>query len=365
MYCEYPCSQSSGCPDLATVCQSGDCTFNFCGTGTTNGAYDGKCNAAATNDGTCLPQEVDAGVYFGACVQGGTATTACSSTSTTRSAGASALCAPGGLCNGTSCISLCDPTAATNSCPTGESCSAAASDPALGICTGPADGGTGDGGTVTSDGGGGSCAADAGSEYASCSSNANCSCPLNCVTLPSGGASYCLTPCSSYTACQTFESCDSQLTPKSCLEDTCPNAGANKDGGTAYGPCVAGNDAPGSATGQCFPYPNGATGAYGVCFNAGSSTSACTSSPNPTWTSPPVASLCVPQDLCLSNGTTSSCIQGCDPTGTIGAPSCATGTTCNSLACDPSTDPNCNMANNPPCNAATDPNCDPYVGDCQ
>ncbi len=140
--CEYPCTQTSDCPDLHTVCTGVSCTIDLCGVaigGPPNGTLDGPCNSEGTDDGTCVPTApADGGQTFGICIEGGTSQTNCS-TSATRS-DLSQACAEGYICGqglGSSnvCYVVCNPTVSSSVCKSNQTCTAFdASDPELGVC---------------------------------------------------------------------------------------------------------------------------------------------------------------------------------------------------------------------------------------
>ncbi len=136
--CEYECVTVSDCPDVATLCLSGFCAVNQCGGGTGNGQFNSTCNAQGTNDGTCEPLTLDAGLSsIGYCIQAGTDTGPCDPNPTRLTPG-SQVCLPGSLCFGGiatfggTCNQLCNPPSGT--CPRGQACSPIVNEPALGIC---------------------------------------------------------------------------------------------------------------------------------------------------------------------------------------------------------------------------------------
>jgi hypothetical protein len=116
--CETPCQATSDCPTAYTSCQSNLCQYDYCAAspnGSAPGQYDGPCNAAGTNDGTCLPYEYQPNstdiVPIGLCSQAGDAGTGAACTE----ARGAPLCAVGGICleepNGNSaCFVTCNPT---------------------------------------------------------------------------------------------------------------------------------------------------------------------------------------------------------------------------------------------------------------
>ncbi len=185
---------------------------------------------------------------------------------------------------------------------------------------------------------------------------------MNCVK-DSSGNSLCLTPCSSYTGCLLSEVCNNQLSPPSCYPNFC-NA--------PWGSCAAADDS-GTQHGTCQVYSDNQGNPVGLCVAGGSSATGGACSTSPTW-STSAAQACAPGNVCgtTSGGGAGSCYQGCDPTGSLGAPACSGSTSCVSQACDPTSDPNCcdpstDILCDPtyPCDPTTDPNCDPYFGVCE
>ena len=136
--CEYPCQITANCPNLATLCSGSVCSINQCGNATGNGVFDGLCNAVGTNDGTCMPLTLDAGLSsIGYCYQGGSSLGNCNP-SATRS-DLQRVCTPGFGCFGGSltfggtCNQLCAVNAG-GTCPPGQVCSGIVNEPDLGIC---------------------------------------------------------------------------------------------------------------------------------------------------------------------------------------------------------------------------------------
>jgi len=131
MYCEYSCATSADCPDWTTVCTDGNCVIDLCGPGTGNGAYDGICNSAGFNDGTCFPYDPsgDGGnAAYGFCQQAGTISTV-GQTCDYHRCPADDLCAPGWGClvmNSIQptgfCLQFCDPSSESDTCPSGRMC---------------------------------------------------------------------------------------------------------------------------------------------------------------------------------------------------------------------------------------------------
>jgi hypothetical protein len=141
--CERSCVRQSDCSDTSYVCNGTYCQFNTCGGQTGNGAFNSTCNVTGTNDGTCVPFEVDGGTV-GECVKGGTATTCCNQDATP--AEADLLCAAGTICSaleGGECGEICDPF--NPSCPPGQICAFEVNDFQTGGCfnVDVADGGSG------------------------------------------------------------------------------------------------------------------------------------------------------------------------------------------------------------------------------
>jgi hypothetical protein len=142
--CEYPCTQTSECPDIHTICTGVSCTVDICGVaigGPPNGTLDGPCNSAGTDDGTCIPTAPsDGGQTFGICTEGGNSQTNCNTTATRSEP--SELCAEGYVCGqglGSSnvCYQVCNPLVTSNPpvCHSNQTCTAFdTSDPELGVC---------------------------------------------------------------------------------------------------------------------------------------------------------------------------------------------------------------------------------------
>ncbi|MHB8417346.1 MAG: hypothetical protein ACYDCL_04675 [Myxococcales bacterium] len=139
--CEYPCSGTSDCPDLVTICgPQGACNVNPCGQGTANGTFDGICSVSGTgiNDGTCLPLTNDGGTSLGYCYQGGTSpASGCdpsgSRADLSRVCPAGQICFGGAITFGGTCNQICDPNAG-GPCPPSQFCSFIVNEPLLGIC---------------------------------------------------------------------------------------------------------------------------------------------------------------------------------------------------------------------------------------
>ena len=200
--------------------------------------------------------------------------------------------------------------------------------------------------------------AGSGQEYDNCTTNADCSCPLNCVN--SNGSSFCLQPCSSFQQCQTYEICDTTLPVTSCYPNYCST--------NPWGACAGGNDTGSSETGTCNVYSDDQGNPYGICFAGGSSAEFSGCNFSPTY-STPAADQCTVGDFCGETASSGSlCFQGCDPTGELqGAPACQHGLSCYSNACDCSSDPDCQCYSfGSYCDPTSDPNpCDPYFGYCE
>ena len=123
--CETPCQATTDCPNAVTSCQSSLCQLNYCAATPAGkaapGQYDGACNAAGTNDGTCLPTEVQTSsttsTPYGLCSQGGSAAAGAGCTE----ARGAALCTVGGICledpSGNSvCSTVCNPAGDAGVC---------------------------------------------------------------------------------------------------------------------------------------------------------------------------------------------------------------------------------------------------------
>ncbi len=130
--CEAVCTPSVQCDSPFTTCVGGHCQLNACGItpvgDSAGGVFNATCNAAGSDDGTCLPQGVflpdgGFGASWGLCVQGGTDDGGCQADAG-RGGGAGTLCPAGSVCASefVGCAPACDPTVA-NSCD-GGSCAA-------------------------------------------------------------------------------------------------------------------------------------------------------------------------------------------------------------------------------------------------
>ncbi|HUB09788.1 MAG TPA: hypothetical protein VMB50_22490, partial [Myxococcales bacterium] len=139
--CEYPCQQTSDCPDLVTVCgNQGACNVDGCGPGTGNGTFNGLCSVPGVGkqDGTCLPLTDDGGISLGYCYQAGTSPeTGCDPSGTrgdlSRVCPAGQMCFGGAITFGGTCNQICDPQVG-GPCPGGQYCSYIVNEPLLGIC---------------------------------------------------------------------------------------------------------------------------------------------------------------------------------------------------------------------------------------
>jgi hypothetical protein len=185
---------------------------------------------------------------------------------------------------------------------------------------------------------------------------------MSCVENGPGAAtSVCMQPCNTYQDCALDEICDTQLSTQSCY----PNYDC-----TAWAACSTPPDNGGSPTGTCMVYAtivSGAVEPYTICFQGGDNgfDQPCDASGG--W-SQAAANQCEPEDYC---GETPSgnemCYQGCDPTNSLGSPSCQNGLSCIAYPCDcdDDSDPLCTCnGNQPSCDPTQDPYCNPYFGYC-
>jgi hypothetical protein len=135
------CQQTSDCPNPVSICSGGTCVLNGCGGSSSNGTFDGTCNAEGQGDGTCVPE---AGGKYGLCYQSGSAGSTCDPDATRSDP--TDLCSGGMYCApdvaiggpGYSCDELCDPGFGNGG---KEHCAAAGYmggclpiDPPLGLC---------------------------------------------------------------------------------------------------------------------------------------------------------------------------------------------------------------------------------------
>ncbi len=139
--CEYPCAQTSDCPDLLTICNGTNCQLNACGPGTGNGSYNSFCNVVGTNDGTCTPLQLANGTVYGVCGQGGSASTACDYAANRQDLAqvcqADFVCIGGAIGQGGVCGQACDPNGGALGCPAGQQCALTVDDPLAGACYTP------------------------------------------------------------------------------------------------------------------------------------------------------------------------------------------------------------------------------------
>ena len=329
--CLYPCRTTADCTSPTEICDGLFCQPNSCGPGaladggSANGNFDGPCNAADAGDGTCVPMSLF-GFNFGSCTQNGSSTSACDSAAGRQQP--SLLCAAGMNCfanlpdGGTQgvCLSLCDPTAATPSCPQGTGCGAGQGGASLpGMCFPVQDGGCLDPNSQPP------------MEYASCGPNSRCGCPLSCSADPVTGANadlgtttYCLQGCQTTGDCQDVATvCKGGL----CVADYClstPTAGSADAGvgGTLNGACASSAAADGTCIGASDS--NGNDLPYGYCLAPGSSTTSC----DPAATRQTPSTGCAQGYFCNQDPNTGagSCAKLCDPT--VDAGVCAGVTTC-------------------------------------
>ncbi|MHB8420039.1 MAG: hypothetical protein ACYDCL_18345 [Myxococcales bacterium] len=377
--CEYGCQQTADCPLPYTICQRGSCQPNVCGLafGPQNGSLDGTCNSVGTNDGSCIPISLQ-GFSLGLCFQGGTATASCNPQA--ERPNLSESCPAGQFCAGATCAPLCNPNGSVT-CPSGDQCYGAGStDPALGFCfpsggstSGGSTGGTTSGGTTggcgapppscvmqgcscsescqnggwfcscscptsgggiggigggssggngstssggqTSGGSGGSCNPNVPvQELASCVSDADCGCPTTCVYDAIEG-SVCEYPCSTTSECPTLYTI---CTGTSCTVDLCGVALGGPPNGTIDGAC----NSEGTGDGTCIPVGTNDAGiTYGICAQAGQSTTSCQTGA----TRSDLSQACAEGYVC-SQGGGNTCYQLCNPK--TGSTPCAASQQC-------------------------------------
>jgi len=143
MFCEFNCQQTSDCASVLESCQNNSCRQNNCGSGTSNGQYDGPCNIADAGDGFCYPF-FEGGETVGICELGGSAAAGAScALQPARSSPASQLCGTDAFCEST-CLVACDPLE-FDTCGPGKVCNSfgGLNSPHLGVCKAgqPYDGG--------------------------------------------------------------------------------------------------------------------------------------------------------------------------------------------------------------------------------
>ncbi|MHB1844006.1 MAG: hypothetical protein ACYCWW_04105 [Deltaproteobacteria bacterium] len=317
--CELPCATSTDCSDPATTCLNGSCSINECGAsgsgviavdggfadGGTNGIYDGLCNAAATNDGTCLPTSDSTGNPLGLCIQGGVldAGAPCSLSALRE---ISMLCRGGLLCissdggNLGACREICNPAATPDGCLAGTACEGISFDrnaPAFwGGCFPTEDGG---------------CLSSPANALNSCGAASGCACGSRCVADPAlvdagwsdplANGSFCELPCTATadcadptTACKNAGSCSANV----CQPPTA--SGVLQDFG---GRC----DASDAGDGVCIA--DGTLG-LGLCWQTGTADGGCEQSA--TRAQPDL--LCAQGSFCFIDvNDAGSCLPLCDP----------------------------------------------------
>ncbi|MHB8420506.1 MAG: hypothetical protein ACYDCL_20730 [Myxococcales bacterium] len=141
--CEQNCTQDSDCSSLVEICTQSpiagggmSCNANLC-----NAPYQ-RCNAAGSNDGTCLPSPQLAGTGFqGICLQGGNDSTG--SQCDGERGGSHGLCTTLAACmgavdagNNTACEQICN-ISGSPSCGSGYFCYPAENNPGWGYCIEP------------------------------------------------------------------------------------------------------------------------------------------------------------------------------------------------------------------------------------
>jgi hypothetical protein len=329
--CERSCLSLSDCPDLETLCTSGECQPNACGSGF-DGTLDSDCNVVATNDGSCLPSTIGT-LNVGLCSQGGPEDVGCSPTAT-RATIAQA-CIPGDFCAAaleSVCAPLCDPFA-FESCGLTATCTPlAGQDPRLGVCepkgttgttsgsttgvtsgtsSGTTSGSTGNTGTSgattgTTSGGStsGSCSTTVTpSEFETCQNDLDCGCPLTCTRDLAAGGQVCEYPCLDTSDCANlFTTCQNGF----CSVNQC---GGNTGNGTFDSTC----NVLGTNDGTCEPLTlNDGISSVGYCVQAGSAAGNCDPSASRIT---PASQICPAGELCFGGVETfgGTCNQLCNP----------------------------------------------------
>jgi hypothetical protein len=319
--CERACQTTGDCPNLETLCMMGNCAPNFCGAhgvGPTNGELDGTCDAVGTNDGSCIPLMLN-GTNVGLCSQAGTAPTTCNPLATRSDLGQA--CVAGDVClllaGQANCFTMCDHDARAP-CGSGMDCIVPLStNPRLGICepSSAATGGSSTGATGGATGGTGGTTGGCSpfaplEEFATCTTTADCGCPLVCNDDPlqAQTGSVCEYPCPTTGCPNPLTICgDGGI----CVTDGC---GSGTGNGTFNSTCTvdAGTD------GTCLPELLGDT-SVGYCFLAGTASfdaggcSLIATSGEPT-------ELCPAGALCFGVGDKGTCSDLCDPNAQGGCP---------------------------------------------
>ncbi len=124
-FCERPCTTTSDCDRIDTICLGGFCTPNSCDL---PGSFQvgGPCNVQGCGDGTCAYEALGTSGYVGwICLAAGTASGACDPGQVAPQPAAS-VCGPGTFCSpaadgGGVCEPYC--TASDGGCPAGQACS--------------------------------------------------------------------------------------------------------------------------------------------------------------------------------------------------------------------------------------------------
>ncbi len=311
--CEQPCMTSSDCPNPETLCVNGACAPNFCGAhgvGPQNGQLDSTCDALGTDDGSCIPQILNAN-NVGLCSQADTEQTTCNPLATRIPDGSvPGACIAGDVCllqaDRGDCFTMCD-VDARDPCGSGMECIVPLkSNPRLGVCE-PSSGATGGstgstGGTGGTGGTTGGCSESAPiAEFQPCTSTADCGCPLVCNRDPlqAQTGSVCEYPCPSTGCPDPVTICgDAGI----CVTDGC---GPGTGNGTFNSTCTVA----GLGEGTCLPELLGDT-SVGYCFLAGTASfdaGACS-----LIETTERSELCPPGALCFGLGK-GTCSDLCDP----------------------------------------------------
>ncbi|HUB09589.1 MAG TPA: hypothetical protein VMB50_21470 [Myxococcales bacterium] len=170
-------------------------------------------------------------------------------------------------------------------------------------------------------------------EYAGCTTNADCACPLSCQTDPvlmeSTTATVCLSPCATDSDCPdpTSFCMDGVCRTRQCAF-AAGGTGQLADGGDFWAPC----DAAGTGDGICLPVGGGALDVIGICQLTGTLSLGAACSPLADRDAGPGA-LCAQGTECLDDESAQfqtnppfTCQAACDWQSTTN--SCATGDVC-------------------------------------
>jgi hypothetical protein len=216
-----------------------------------------------------------------------------------------------------------DPSGERQAACAGHGCVDASTCPS-GDCAPITDGGSRSGdlapapGNGAPDADGGACGKYHGAEFDSCTTSADCACPMSCVEdpylSPLVGSRVCANSCKTSDDCANFDTF--------CASGTCRLSPCGPNQGNAAAACTTGDGQPGS----CVPAVSRANGfvAYWGCSIAGTNTGACS---KVTLSRANKASICVAGDICDTDSGADYCVPLCVPNVTT----CANGAACTAI----------------------------------